>query len=185
MSDSQDIKSQLQGLLAKRDAINGAVESLRKMAEVFNVDISDLDLDAQGDSAPLKPGEAKPPGQKKALPHTAFLGKGMPDAIQQLLNTVGTDLTAAEIRDQLLAGGFKSTGDVNKVYGNVFTTLKRLLERDLIWKREDNGKWGLAEWYPNRKKPGKVVAPVSYPPATGNLKKGLQKTLSEAKTSDP
>jgi len=74
----------------------------------------------------------------------AFFGMSAGDAANKYLSAIKKTAPLTEIRDALLAGGWKTAAK------NILENLRAILSRNEEFVRI-NGEWGLAEWYPGRK----------------------------------
>lgn len=160
MASEIDYKAIYQAMLKQYEDLGKALETMAPLAGIG--------ANRSGDAAESPTvGDSHGTALPANISHSTFLSMSMPEAIKALLSIVKKDLAAPEVRDLLLQGGYKSTGTPAQMYPAVFTTLRRLMDKDALFKRED-GKWGLAEWYPNRKRPAakaltgaEIVAKVS------------------------
>lgn len=84
------------------------------------------------------------------IPPDAFFRMSIADAARKYLAMVKKKQTIQQIADALEAGGLTHTS--RRFYGTVLTTLRRQEKQvgDIV--KVGRGIWGLAEWYPNRKR---------------------------------
>jgi hypothetical protein len=82
------------------------------------------------------------------IPSDAFFRMSVPLAIKSFLGRLKRPTTAKEITAGLDAGGL--THQAKNLYATVYPTLLRMeVGGEVV--RVTKGKWGLSEWYPNRK----------------------------------
>lgn len=129
-----DYAAVLTDLLARRDALEKAIEAVRPLAgqNAAKAAASNISVEIKGDS---------------------FFGLSIPDAIRKLLNMKKKPLTPAEVASYLEEGGVthSSANFVNTV-GSV---LHRSAKNETSIVQVKRGQYGLIEWYPGyRKKNG-------------------------------
>lgn len=126
----------LADLEAKRDALNSAIEGIRKL---LNVNAQMLpDGTVQTITPQLTNGEE--------LRSDTFFGLSLRDAIKKYLAIKKKPQSYREIADALEEGGFQHSS--KKLSNTVNTTLGRMAEGDEPEVAKIRGDWGLAEWYP-------------------------------------
>lgn len=79
-----------------------------------------------------------------------FVGMTTPEAIKKFFKKKGGLHKPRDIAQALLDGGYDAA-DLNAAYVNVYSALKRTLNKDAVKLR---GEWGSAEQYPNLVKKG-------------------------------
>lgn len=107
-----------------------------------------------------------------------FVGLAVPEATKRYLRKIGQRLASPrEIAGGLIQGG-QSTADVESVYVNVYSALKRLRANDEVVKQGQE--WGLAEVFPALAKKKKTPAKAE----PGNASKGEPLEPSEVEDED-
>jgi hypothetical protein len=125
-------------LEARRDHLNGMIESLKQIRE-------------QGAAPVAALGAAGAAGPEQEVRHDSFFGMTILDAIKKYLAMTKQTRSAPDIADALIRGGMKSAA--RDFVGNVRTTLSKNEEFVSV----KNGEWGLTEWYPKRREPKATV----------------------------
>lgn len=129
----------LADLEAKRDALNSAIEGIRKL---LNVNAQMLpDGTVQTITPQLTNGEE--------MRSDSFFGMSLRDAIKKYLAMKKKPKSYRDIADALEEGGFQHAS--KKFYSTVNTTLGRMAEGDDADVCKIRGEWGLLEWYPGMK----------------------------------
>jgi hypothetical protein len=160
MSENEDILARLH---AHRDALEAQLRELDTAIAVVSRTLSsplpeppppsakDQAAALHEDGAPFRrfvlgtPGKAGP-----NIPPDAFFRMSIADAARKYLAMVKKKQTIQQIADSLEQGGITHTS--KRFYGTVLTTLRRQEKQvgDIV--KVGRGIWGLAEWYPNRKR---------------------------------
>jgi hypothetical protein len=91
--------------------------------------------------AATRPAGASPP---TSFRNDSFFGLSAGEAAKKYLSAIKKTAPLTEIRDALLAGGWKTAAK------NILENLRAIISRNEEFVRI-NGEWGLAEWYPGRK----------------------------------
>lgn len=135
-----DYAKVLADLEAKRDALNAAIDGIKKL----------LHVNAQ----------MLPDGTERVTPYEltngqeirsdTFFGLALREAIKKYLAMMKKPQGYRTIADALEEGGFQHSS--KKFYNTVNTTLGRLSEGDDPEIVKVRGQWGLAEWYPGMKR---------------------------------
>ena len=129
-----DYAAVLADLLARRDALDKAIEAVRPLA---------------GQTAT----KSTTPNVGVEIKSDSFFGLSIPDAIRKLLNMKKKPLTPAEVANYLEEGGVTHSS-VNFV-NTVGSVLSRLAKSEVSIVQVKRGQYGLIEWYPGyRKKNG-------------------------------
>ena len=138
MSDEKiDYAAVLADLVAKRDALNHAIEAIEQMT---------------GQAVTPTAGRGK--DEPTEVRSDTFFGMKFPEAAKRYLAIAKKPQTASQIAEALQRGGIthQSSNFVNTIY----TTLRREDERGgEIIKVGKN--WGLASWYPGRARKKKAT----------------------------
>ena len=140
MSNEIDYVAVLADLKAKRSALDSAITGLEqwlslKTGENLEVNTTLARVDRTG-----LPGE---------IQSDTFFGMSIPDAIRKGLRIMKRPLALTEITKALQDGGLLSTAkDLTSTISATLTRIKRT-DGDVL---QVQGKWGLAEWYPNMRK---------------------------------
>ncbi|HXA68792.1 MAG TPA: hypothetical protein VNV82_26755 [Bryobacteraceae bacterium] len=145
MSMDQDLAyldATIADLEARRDHLNGMIESLKQIRE-------------QGAApTPIALGAtssmASSPGRE--VKHDSFFGMTLLDGIKKYLAMTKQTESAPDIAEALVRGGMKSAA--KDFVGNVRTTLSKNDEFVSV----KNGEWGLSAWYPAKRRETKVAA---------------------------
>lgn len=127
MNPEVDYKAVLVDLEARRDALNVAISAIKQiMGQV------DANIPSNVNSS--------------NIPERAFFKMSVVDAASKYLGMVKGKQTAREIADALERGGI--THSSKDFYQTVYALLRRRMkdEGDIV--KNDDGTWGLAEWYP-------------------------------------
>jgi len=82
---------------------------------------------------------------EKAIQDDTFFSLSATEAARKYLMMTKRPAATGDMADALRHGGYLTTA--KNFYSNLYTTLKR--SNDFV---NVKGKWGLAEWYPNRPK---------------------------------
>lgn len=134
-----DYNKVLADLEAKRDAMDDAIEGIKKMLAISGAP-------AAGNS-----GASAQSFTLQDIPENAFHGLNIGDAALKLLNTANKPLATKVIAEALERGGFRHTS--KNFTGTVNTALYRMyLEDDPIVVRQSK-EWGLRAWYPGWRRP--------------------------------
>lgn len=138
MSAENPYETVLADLKAKRDQLDSAIAAIESVI-------------AQGGPA-INPGVQ--PGRDVEIRPDAFFGASILDATKKYLGMARSPRTTQQITEALLSGGMRSDSDnfANSV-GSVLNRVDRL-GGSIV--KVGRGMWGLAEWYPNRKKARKA-----------------------------
>ncbi len=128
-----DYASVLADLKAKRDALDKAIAAIEQVT---------------GQSAAI--GTSTGSGPSEEIRDDAFFGMSIPDATKKLLAIKKRPQSTSEIANLLVRGGM--TFSTDKVSNTVGSVLNRVHNSDGGIVNISRGKWGLAEWYPNRRK---------------------------------
>lgn len=110
------------------------------------------------------------------LPHHAFLGVSVPQAIKTYLEVVKKKQTIKEIASALKEHGMESTSD--SFEGIVTSALNRLKGNGEVLRFKDG--WGLTAWYPASLRT--QINTAAKPRKTGKKRSKKKKTEPEAKT---
>ena len=133
MTEQADYAQVLADLERRRDEINQAIATIRRLAEM-----------------PAESGEAAPAGRSATngaggLRQHMFFGMKAPDAVRAYLGAVKQTRTAARIAEDLIEYGWNTTSDSPS---NVIrTALVRLAENDEVVQVKGK-EWGLVSWFP-------------------------------------
>lgn len=128
-------------LEARRDHLNGMIESLKQIR------------DQGAGPTPIALGVASSAGSLgREVKHDSFFGMTLLDGIKKYLAMTKQTESAPEIADALVRGGMKSAA--KDFVGNVRTTLSKNDEFVSV----KNGEWGLSAWYPAKRRETKVAA---------------------------
>lgn len=144
MSEDEDI---LQRLQARRAALE---------AEIRDVDVAitvvsrTLGTPAPEPSSAVQAPTAEGRPTMGGIPPDAFFRMSIADAAKKYLAMVKRKQSIQAIADALEQGGMAHTS--KRFYGTVLTALRRQEAQvgDIV--KVGRGIWGLAEWYPNRKR---------------------------------
>ena len=141
MPELIDYEAVLADLEAKRSAFDAAITGIRQI----------LNLGAQNGLVGIAPRQV----EAGEIPSDAFFGLGIGEGAKKYLGIVKRKQSAVQIADALDKGGLQHT---SKFFPNtVRTALMRLAADGEVV--QVGKEWGLAEWYPGRKKGGRGVAP--------------------------
>jgi hypothetical protein len=130
----------LADLKARRAKLDTAIAAIEELLGLQSSSPS------QSPGGPTAAADAWVNGQ---IPSDAFFGMGIPDGTRKYLRMVRRKAPAAEIARALEQGGMTHS---SKYFPNtVRTTLARIEKQtgDIVQVGKD---WGLAEWYPGRKR---------------------------------
>ncbi len=128
-----DYSAVLADLEARRAKLDAAIAGIREM----------LGLNTEHRTDTI--GTHDEPASSELTPHS-FFQLQIGDAIRKYLRIVRTPKSAKDIVEALQAGGLTSTS--KNLYTTVYTTMVRDDERGGEIMKLNNGKWGLAVWYP-------------------------------------
>jgi hypothetical protein len=135
-----DYEKVLADLESKRDALNDAINGIRKLLHVNAQMLPD---------GTIKPTVNQLTGAQEIASDT-FFGLSIRDAIKKYLSMMRKPQPYRVIADALEEGGFQHSS--KKFHNTVNTTLNRLSEGDEAEIVKIRGEWGLAEWYPGMKR---------------------------------
>ena len=129
MAESTDVQSILEGLKARKAAIENAIAALEAVA-------GELDVSIAGGSA------------TRGIAPDTFIGMNILQGAEKYLQVVGRPArTTDNIAEALNKGGLTVTA------ASVSTILRRSDKGDSPVVRVGRALWGLAGWYPNRPRP--------------------------------
>jgi hypothetical protein len=134
-----DYEKVLADLESKRDALNAAIDGIKKLLYVNAQTLPDGTIR----NAPNQITN----GQE--LRSDTFFGLPVREAIKKYLTIMKKPQSYREIADALEEGGFQHSS--KKFYNTVNTTLGRMSEGDDAEVVKIRGDWGLLEWYPGMK----------------------------------
>ena len=146
-----DYEAVLEDLRAKRDELNAAIAAIERLSRSGSAS-PNPSANEEGDSgAPLAGGGEEPAlaTESKTLREDIFFGLSATEAAKKYLTIVKRPVLTQDLVAALKKGGFLT--NAKNFYSNLYTSLKRSDEFTNLGK----GKWGLAEWYPNRPRPQK------------------------------
>lgn len=136
-----DYSKVLADLESKRDALNDAINGIKKLLHVNSQMLPDGTF--------TQPVSQLTTGQD--IPSDAFFGMPIRDAIKKFLTMkMKKPQQYREIADALEQGGFEHKS--KSFHNTVNTTLTRLAGGDDPVVVKVQGKWGLLEWYPDLKR---------------------------------
>jgi hypothetical protein len=143
----------IEALRAERNGIDNAIrllESLRDKGGVVGATASAAMVAMSAVSATSgKP--TPPPMQPQDIPHGAFHGMGIQEAVKKLLLLRQRTMGAPELSTDLQAGGLHfASKSIASVLHNSFVNGGEIV-------RVSRGQWGLQEWYPNQRFNRKVT----------------------------
>lgn len=136
-----DYDKVLADLESKRDALNAAIDGIRKLIHVNSQMLPD---------GTIKSAAAGQLPEAQEIQSDTFFSLSIPDAIEKFLRMMKKPQPVREIADSLERGGFSHTSQ--RFPKTVATTLNRMAEADEPKVVKVKGEWGLTEWYPGRKK---------------------------------
>lgn len=134
-----DYEKVLADLESKRDALNAAIDGIKKLLYVNAQTLPDGTT--RNAPSQLTNGEE--------LRSDTFFGLTLRDAIKKYLSIKKKPQGYREIADALEAGGFQHSS--KKFSNTVNTSLGRMAEGDDAEVVKIRGDWGLLEWYPGMK----------------------------------
>jgi hypothetical protein len=135
-----DYEKVLADLESKRDAINAAIDGIKKLIHVSTQLLPD---------GTIKQGAGQLPESQEIASDT-FFGMTVADAIEKYLRIMKKPQPVRDIAPALEAGGFVHTSQ--RFAKTVAGTLDRLSKGDDAKFAKIKGEWGLVEWYPGLKK---------------------------------
>jgi hypothetical protein len=157
-----DYDAVLEDLRAQRDELNAAISAIERLSRGRS---SSQGLTGNGEPASVSPTsgmeerEREPIAapESKQIREDTFFGLSASAAARKYLTMVKRPALTQELVDALKKGGYLT--NATNFYSNLYTTLKRSPEFTNLGK----GKWGLAEWYPNRPRKKKGSSAVDEP----------------------
>ena len=142
MPEIIDYEAVLGDLEAKKAAIDAAIMGIRQM----------LSLAAQAVPGTIN---GRGPSEPQALESDTFFGQSLGEAAKKFLRITKRKQSATTIAKALEAGGIQHTSKY--LPNTVRTSLIRLAENGEVV--QVGKEWGLAEWYPGRRKGRKESEP--------------------------
>lgn len=135
-----DYEKVLADLESKRDAMNAAIDGIKKLIHVSTQLLPD---------GTIKQGPGQLP-ESQEIGTDTFFGMTVADAIEKYLQIKKKPQPVREMADALEAGGFVHTSQ--RFTKTVASTLDRLSKGEDAKFVKIKGEWGLVEWYPGLKK---------------------------------
>lgn len=128
----------LADLRAKRDKIDAAIAGIEAMMGIASQGAPEQNLQSSANNG------------SQEVESDSFFGMSIPDASRKFLAMRRKPQTTQEIANALDRGGLThQSGDFANTVGSVLNRIERG-GGDVV--KLDRAKWGLAAWYPNRKK---------------------------------